>query len=162
MSERWAVGRDRPHSTGVESAIQTVSYQKSLSAASSRDDLPGQRQRGPQPFVVTGLSRQVRKAAAQMADGEPDPPVLAVKPRQRLRDRQADQLGLAQPDRVARPAVFHQHVVDLHVQCRHEGVQISVHEGLRARRLGSNADLGHPRPLRHVTTRPMINKESLV
>ena len=36
MLERWAVGRDRPHSTGVESAIQTVSDQKSLSAASSR------------------------------------------------------------------------------------------------------------------------------
>jgi len=44
----------------------------------------------------------------------------------------------------------------------HEGVQISVHEGLQARRWVSNADLGHPRPLRHVTTHLMINKESLV
>jgi hypothetical protein len=30
------VARERPHSTGVESAIQTVSNQKSLSAARSR------------------------------------------------------------------------------------------------------------------------------
>jgi hypothetical protein len=50
-----------------------------------------------------------------VADGEADPPVLAVKARQRLRDRQADQLGLAQPNRMAWPAVFHQHVVDLDV-----------------------------------------------
>jgi len=89
-------------------------------------------------------------------------PVLAVEAQQRLRDRQAGQLGLAQPDRVTWPAVFHQPVVDLHVQCRHEGVQISVHEGLQARRRVSNADPGHPRQLRHVTTHPMINWESLV
>jgi len=36
MSERWTVGRERPYSTGVESAIQTSSSQKSLSAARSR------------------------------------------------------------------------------------------------------------------------------
>jgi hypothetical protein len=29
-------------------------------------------------------------------------------------------------------------------------------------RSGSNADLGHPRPLRHVTTHPMINKGTFV
>src|SRR5258708_21940359 len=50
----------------------------------------------------------------------------------------------------------------LHVQCRHEGVQGSVHEGLQAQRRVSNADPGHPRQLRHVTTHPMINKASLV
>jgi hypothetical protein len=32
---------------------------------------------------------------------------------------------------VTRPAVLHQPVVDLHVQGRDEGVQISVHEGSR-------------------------------
>jgi hypothetical protein len=36
MSERRAVGRERPHSTGVESAIHTSADQKSLSAARSR------------------------------------------------------------------------------------------------------------------------------
>jgi hypothetical protein len=36
MAERWTVGRERPHSTGVESAIQTLSSQKSVSAAISR------------------------------------------------------------------------------------------------------------------------------
>jgi hypothetical protein len=34
--ERWTVGRDMPHGTGVESVIHTVSIQKSLSMASSR------------------------------------------------------------------------------------------------------------------------------
>jgi hypothetical protein len=36
MSERLTAGRERAHSTGVESAIQTLSNQKSLSAAKSR------------------------------------------------------------------------------------------------------------------------------
>jgi hypothetical protein len=36
MSGRLTAGRERPHSTGVESAIQTSSNQKSLSAAKSR------------------------------------------------------------------------------------------------------------------------------
>lgn len=44
--------------------------------------------------------------AAQMAMGEPDPAVLAVKAQQRLRHGQADQLGLAEPDRVAQPRSF--------------------------------------------------------
>jgi hypothetical protein len=34
--------------------------------------------------------------AAQVADREPDPPVLAVEAQQRLRDRQAHQLGSGQ------------------------------------------------------------------
>jgi hypothetical protein len=36
ISERLTAGRDRPHSTGVESATQTSSNQKSLSATRSR------------------------------------------------------------------------------------------------------------------------------
>jgi hypothetical protein len=36
MSERLAVARERPHSTGVESVTHTGSNQKSLSAARSR------------------------------------------------------------------------------------------------------------------------------
>jgi hypothetical protein len=87
--------------------------------------------------------------------------MLAVETQQRLRDRQAHQLGLTQPDRVTRPTVFHQHVIDLHLQCRHKGVQTSVHGGLQAQRRVSNADLGHPRPPHHPATHP-IGKESLV
>jgi hypothetical protein len=36
MAERLTAGRERAHSTGVESAIHTLSSQKSVSAASSR------------------------------------------------------------------------------------------------------------------------------
>jgi hypothetical protein len=68
--------------------------------------------RAAQPLAVAGLVRQVREHGPQVADSETDPPVLAVKAQQRLRDRQADQLGLAQPDRVARMAVLHQPVVE--------------------------------------------------
>ena len=34
--------------------------------------------------------------------------------------------------------------IDPAVQCSGKGVQVSVHEGLQAQRLGSNADAGHP------------------
>ncbi len=47
-----------------------------------------------------------------------------------VRDRAPMTPSAPPPDRVTRPAVLHEHVVDLHVQCRHEGVQGSVHEGL--------------------------------
>jgi hypothetical protein len=36
MSDRFTVGRERPRSTGVESTIQWLSSQKSVSAASNR------------------------------------------------------------------------------------------------------------------------------
>lgn len=36
MSDRFTVGRDMPHGTGVESTIQWLSNQKSVSVASSR------------------------------------------------------------------------------------------------------------------------------
>jgi hypothetical protein len=146
----------------VESAIHTLAGPEVTVDGQIPDHLLDQRQRGAQPLVVTGLVRQVRKGAAQMAGGEPEPPVLAAEAQQRLRHRQAHQLGLAEAGRAARPAVFHQHVVDLHIQCRHEGVQISVHESLQARRRVSNADPGHPRPPSSRNDTPMINKESLV
>ena len=47
--------------------------------------------------VAGGL---VFAAVAQAAEGEADPPVLAVEARQRLGDGQADQLGLAEAGRV--------------------------------------------------------------
>ena len=126
------------------------------------DHLLDQWQRGTQPLVVARLVRQVRETTAQVAEGKADPPVLTVEAQQRLRHRQAHQFRLAEPGRAPRPAVFHQPVVDLHIQCRHEGVQISVHEGLRARRLGSNADLWAPSPVPSRRDTPMINTESLV
>jgi hypothetical protein len=39
---------------------------------------------------------------------------------------------------------FFQEVIGLHIQCGSKGVQIGIHDGLRVRRLGSNADPGHP------------------
>ncbi len=65
------------------------------------DHLLDQRQDGAQRLVVARLVRQVREVAAQVADSEAEPPMFAVEARQRLGDRQADRLGLAQPDRVA-------------------------------------------------------------
>ncbi len=51
------------------------------------DHLLDQRQRGAQPLVGAGPVRQVGEVAAQVAQGEADPPVLAVEAQQRLGDR---------------------------------------------------------------------------
>ena len=103
----------RAHSTGVESAVQQpLSNQKSLGSA--RCQAPDQPcwtsgMRGPRPAACCtpapgpGAARPTGKAptALTAADGEPDPPVLAEKAEQRLRDRQAHELGLAEAARAA-------------------------------------------------------------
>ncbi len=83
----------------------------------------------------------------RVADGEPDPPVLAVKAQQRLGDRQADQLGLAEADRVTRPAVLRQRVVDLHVFSA--VTRVSRSASTRASRL----DVGLATPILDTLTR---------
>jgi hypothetical protein len=60
--------------------------------------------------------------------GEPDPAVLAVEPEQYLRDRQTDQLGVGQPWPAAPALACWNHmIVDLHIECGQEGVQVVPH-----------------------------------
>jgi hypothetical protein len=113
------------------------------------DHLPDQRQHRALPLVKARLAGQVRKAAAQVADGVADPAKLAAQAQQRLGNGLAHQLGIGQARWAAPPPLLQQHVVHFDVQCRHDSVQISVHQSLQARRRVSNADLGL-RPLRHV------------
>ena len=55
---------------------------------------------------------------------------LAVvgNPKKHLRDGQRDELGVGDPWRTARPLPLGQEIVNTHVKCRDEGVEVGVHE----------------------------------
>ena len=82
---------------------------------------------GPQPLVITGLLRQVREHASQVLAGVTQPVRFGGEAQQRLRHRQAHQLGVGQYRRPAQPARSSQFVVDLHVQCGDEGLDVVGH-----------------------------------
>jgi hypothetical protein len=80
--------------------------------------------------------------------GEAQEPGLRTEPEQGLHHSERDQLGVGElgrdPDRRAIAAQFGVHlqlVIDSHVECRAQGVQIGVHETSGLKGLG-NADLG--------------------
>jgi hypothetical protein len=118
---------DDPHIIGPQAGV-----------AGQHPDQPLDRRRQPtQPLVVAGLLGQIPKQVAQMGAGIPQPAGLAGEPQQRLQHREGDQLRVADPrcDPDRRPAGHPfgcglQQIVGAHVQCRGEGVQISVHESL--------------------------------
>ena len=83
------------------------------------------------PFVVAVLVWDVREHAAQVLVGIPQPVPLRRVAQQDLHDGQADQLRMGQQWAAAPTAGPGNQIVDLHVKCGHEGVQISVHEGLQ-------------------------------
>jgi hypothetical protein len=60
--------------------------------------------------------------------GKAQPAPLGAEPEQDLGDRQADQLGIAELGRTARPATWPQQLVDGDGQCDDEGVEIGAHE----------------------------------
>lgn len=85
----------------------------------------------------------MRKHPEQVGAGVPQPARLAGEAQQGLHHRQGEHLCIAgtgsdphgRPQR--RPlGVSQQQVIDGHVQCSREGVQIGVHESLQSSMLG--------------------------
>src|SRR5664279_3338955 len=126
--------------------------------AAQRTDQPTQgADQLAQALVVPGLPGQVREQVLELAAAEPQPAGLAGETEKGLRHSQCHQFGIADPGRDAHRGpprhtvgVGLQKVIDLHVECGHEGVQIGVHAGLLLDDWVSNVDPGHPRP--HVTS----------
>ena len=80
--------------------------------------------------MVAGLMRQVGEQVPEPGVAQPQPVVLQPRAQQHLRHRQAHQLGIGQLLRPARatPARGDHMVVDQHIQCRQEGVEVCSHE----------------------------------
>ncbi|MFI6155501.1 ribosomal protein L7/L12 [Kitasatospora sp. NPDC051170] len=88
------------------------------------DGLLEQRPGGAQALVVAGPVGQPRSHAAQVGAGKTDPAGLGVEAEQGLGHGQTDQLGVRQSRRAAQPPRSGQMVIDLHVECGQEGVQL--------------------------------------
>jgi hypothetical protein len=80
--------------------------------------------------MLAGLFGQVGEQVPEPGAAQPQPVMLRPGAQQHLRHRQAHQLGVGQPFRLARPALAGwDHVVaGLHIQCGQEGVQVCCHE----------------------------------
>ena len=87
-----------------------------------------------QALVVAGPLRHEQEPRVKVRCGVADEAGLGVEPQQRLQHRQGDQLRVRQPRRyphrrpLRRPfGMRRQQVIDPHIQCSHEGVQVRVH-----------------------------------
>ena len=96
MSDRLAVGRERPHSTGVESISHTSSLQPRVSIAKIRITALSWSDAAPQPLVVAGLAGQIGEQVTEMDAGVAQPAGLGHEPGEGLQHRQRDQLGVGQ------------------------------------------------------------------
>jgi hypothetical protein len=101
-------------------------------------DLPGQvvhgrrqqRRGGLEPLVIPGLMRQVGEQVPQPGVAQPQPVMLRPGAQQHLRHRQAHQLRIRELLRPARATLARRDhmIVDQHIQCRQEGVEVCSHE----------------------------------
>ena len=108
----------------------------------------------PQPLVVAVAVGQIREPRPKMRMGVAHELRLVVIAQQRRDHRQGDQLRVRQlrgePHRrpLRRPPrVLCQQVIDPHIQCGREGVQVRAHaENLQDRSVNTHPELGHPHP----------------
>ena len=94
--------------------------------------------RCPDTLVVARLRGQIREHPAQVGIRVAQPPRLGGEAQQCLQHHQRDQFGVRQPRlsphlRPPRPVlrIVGEKIIDGHVQCGCEGVQVGVHFGLQ-------------------------------
>jgi hypothetical protein len=93
------------------------------------DQLLDLRQRSFKSFVVAGVLREEGKQMAVVLAGMPQPAGLTVEAEHRLHHRQTQQLRVTELRRASGQASDTDLIViDLDVQCGHEGVQVRRHK----------------------------------
>jgi hypothetical protein len=91
-----------------------------------------QRQCSPQALVVPRLVGQAGEQVTDLPAGGADPLPLRIVSEQDLGDGDGDQFGVGEPGRSTSPAQPLQLVVDLHVECGQESVQVVDHTSILA------------------------------
>src|SRR6478609_9837086 len=136
-SERLAVSRERPHSTGVESAIHTSSPNMLVRVPSARISQLKVPTNLRSRLLYPGCPGRYGNNSRRWVRLNRSQPGLAGETEKGLRHCQCHQFGITDPgcdahERTPRQSVGVglQKIIDLHVKCGHEGVQISVHAGL--------------------------------
>jgi hypothetical protein len=119
------VGGDRAHSTGVESTIHTSSCHKSASRASVRT----KRSISVFAALAAGCSRTRASRGTRLPGAGGRTAASGSRKRNRVppADRERQQIGIRQSRRTAPSPRPRQRVIDPHVQCCHEGLQVCRH-----------------------------------
>src|SRR3989442_15586820 len=81
-----------------------------------------------QPLVVAGLLGDVREQVAEPSAGEAQEAPLGVTLQNDLRDRQSDELCIADPWASPCTAALRQEIVRHHVKCCEQALEVGVHE----------------------------------
>ena len=123
-------------------------------ACEASHDTGDHRGAAPQPLVVAVAVRQIREPRPKIRVGVAHELRLVVIAQQRRDHRQAGQLRVRQlrgePHRRplgSPPRVLRQQVIDPHIQCGREGVQVRARaENLQDRSVNTHPELGHPHP----------------
>lgn len=83
---------------------------------------------GPDALVVAGLLGQIRKQMSKTPLGKPQELAVVGHGQEHLGHRQGDELGVGDEGRTSASAPAGQEIVDAHVKCDDEGVEVGVHE----------------------------------
>jgi hypothetical protein len=81
-----------------------------------------------QALVVAGLLGQVGEQVGEPSAGDGQEATVVRAAEKDLGDRQGDQLGIADPGRAPAAGPGRQEIVNAHVKCRDEGVEVGEHE----------------------------------
>src|SRR5215207_1016973 len=93
-----------------------------------RDDPRDRGRERAQALVVARLLRQIRKQMPEPVARQREELPVIRQPQEHLRDGQRDELGVGDPRRAAGPLPAWQEIVNPHVKCRDEGVEVGEHE----------------------------------
>src|SRR5579859_4107572 len=92
------------------------------------DDQADRGRERPEPLVVARLQRDVGEQMPEQAAGQAQEPALGMALQQDLRDRQRDELRVADPWAPACTCPGRQEIVHQHVKCGEQVVEVGVHE----------------------------------
>jgi hypothetical protein len=104
---------------------------------------PGDRRsQGTHALVVAGLLGQIGKQVSQSPAGQREELAVVRNREKHLRDSQRDELTIGDLLRTARTLPRRQEIVNTHVKCDDEGVEVGVHEASLVDVALSNASFG--------------------
>jgi hypothetical protein len=92
------------------------------------DDAGDRRGQRAQALVVAGLLGQIREQVPQAPARQGEELAVVGNRQEHLGDRQRDELGVGDPRRPTRTAALGQEIVDAHVKCREQSVEVGEHE----------------------------------
>jgi hypothetical protein len=92
------------------------------------DDPSDRRGQRAQALVVAGLLGQIGRQVPKPPPRQGEELAVVGDRQEHLRDGQGDELGVGDARGMPRPAALGQEIIDAHVKCREQSVEVGEHE----------------------------------